>query len=82
MNNLKPCPKCGTIKSPALFDSTECKDRKHISYQFIVMCDMNNDGCGFASKWYDYSTRAVREWNDRNIFRYVLNYIKYMVLNG
>ena len=65
MANLIPCPFCGKdtaviLKEPIFSEGTV------YGFQYQVICDMHNDGCGASAGYRDTISEAKEAWNRRN----------------
>ena len=60
MDELKPCPFCGT-------EPTVIVRRGKAGWRdkFAVLCDHEQGGCGAESGWYHNEEEAVETWNKR-----------------
>ena len=79
MINLKPCPFCGN-KFVELSDARELEDCMNFkecpecfeSSQsscnlYIVVCSVNEGGCGASSGYYTTAEKAIETWNRRSV---------------
>ena len=62
--NLKPCPFCGKDLAVIFKEPTYLEGRIN-GYQYQIVCDFQNEGCGASSGYYDMIAEAKEAWNRR-----------------
>lgn len=55
---IKPCPFCGSKKSPAYQESNYPGEGR-------IVCDATNYGCGGSAGYTDGKAKAIQKWNGR-----------------
>ena len=61
---LKPCPFCGKHTAVILKEPTYGEERIN-GYQYQVVCDVHEEGCGGSGGYYDTIKEAKEAWNRR-----------------
>lgn len=64
MNELKPCPFCGKDKAVILKEPIFWEGNLN-GYQYQVVCDIQNEGCGASAGYRDTIKDAKNAWNRR-----------------
>lgn len=81
MDDLKPCPFCGSTKAPQLSTIWECEMCRNFDLEdcpecyepngsdgcmHIVVCSVNSGGCGASTGWNINKEKAIEAWNRRS----------------
>lgn len=64
MNELKPCPFCGSTTSLEMSESNYPNDK-------YVVCNFNKGGCGGSTGSGDSDEEAIQKWNRREAQRWI-----------
>ena len=64
MAELKPCPFCGKCFA-VIFKEPTYWENSINGYQYQVVCDAQNEGCGASAGYSDTTREAVEAWNRR-----------------
>lgn len=66
VEQLLPCPFCGSVTAPKLMDSREINNTADGSH-YAVCCRATSGGCGAVGGYRWTKQEALNRWQNRNI---------------